>query len=199
MLQAKGLEVAVFGASQVFEMTLARYSAGPGKAGIASACPGRPAPLGRAPRRPRSTTSSSSSCTGAWTTRRAPTRCPSQTARGPRGRRAPTSSWAGTRTGSTARAGWAASYVAYGLGNFVWWRSREPDSRSGVLTPVDRRRGRPRHPADGAQRRARGGLDAHAHRRGRHTARARRRRTAPGCSGSGSRPARCAGLAPRRT
>ena len=32
-------------------------------------------------------------------------------------------------------AGWlGSSYVAYGLGNFVWWRSREPDSRTGVLT-----------------------------------------------------------------
>lgn len=26
------------------------------------------------------------------------------------------------------------SYVDYGLGNFVWWRSAEPDSGSGVLT-----------------------------------------------------------------
>ena len=39
ILQAKGLKVAVFGASEVFEMTLARYSAGPGKGGIASASP----------------------------------------------------------------------------------------------------------------------------------------------------------------
>ena len=32
-------------------------------------------------------------------------------------------------------AGWLGrSYVDYGFGNFVWWRSREPDSRSGVLT-----------------------------------------------------------------
>lgn len=32
-------------------------------------------------------------------------------------------------------AGWLdRAYVAYGLGNFVWWRSQEPDSRSGVLT-----------------------------------------------------------------
>lgn len=31
--------------------------------------------------------------------------------------------------------GWlGSSYVGYGLGNFVWWRHREPDSRSGVLT-----------------------------------------------------------------
>ena len=29
VLEAKGLQVAVFGADQVFEMTLARYSAGP--------------------------------------------------------------------------------------------------------------------------------------------------------------------------
>jgi poly-gamma-glutamate synthesis protein (capsule biosynthesis protein) len=32
-------------------------------------------------------------------------------------------------------AGWLGrSYVDYGFGNFVWWRSHEPDSRSGVLT-----------------------------------------------------------------
>jgi poly-gamma-glutamate synthesis protein (capsule biosynthesis protein) len=32
-------------------------------------------------------------------------------------------------------AGWLGrAYVDYGLGNFVWWRSHEPDSRSGVLT-----------------------------------------------------------------
>ena len=43
-------------------------------------------------------------------------------------------------------AGWLGrSYVAYGLGNFVWWRSREPDSRTGVLTltvDVERARGK---------------------------------------------------------
>ena len=42
-------------------------------------------------------------------------------------------------------AGWLGrSYVDYGFGNFVWWRSREPDSRSGVLTlsiDVDAARG----------------------------------------------------------
>jgi hypothetical protein len=32
-------------------------------------------------------------------------------------------------------AGWLGStYVDYGLGNFVWWRSAEPDSRTGILT-----------------------------------------------------------------
>lgn len=32
-------------------------------------------------------------------------------------------------------AGWLGdAYVGYGLGNFVWWRSQEPDSRTGVLT-----------------------------------------------------------------
>ncbi len=32
-------------------------------------------------------------------------------------------------------AGWLGrAYVDYGLGNFVWWRSHEPDSRTGVLT-----------------------------------------------------------------
>lgn len=32
-------------------------------------------------------------------------------------------------------AGWlGTTYVDYGLGNFVWWRSAEPDSRTGILT-----------------------------------------------------------------
>ena len=67
-------------------------------------------------------------------------------------------------------AGWLGNaYVDYGLGNFVWWRSQEPDSRTGVLTlSVDVKR------ATAAKRtpwpdRQKGRLDAHAHRRGRHT------------------------------
>lgn len=51
--------------------------------------------------------------------------------------------------------GWLGrSFVAYGLGNFVWWKSQEPDSRSGVLTvSVDAAAARARGAATGSARR----------------------------------------------
>jgi 2',3'-cyclic-nucleotide 2'-phosphodiesterase (5'-nucleotidase family) len=51
--------------------------------------------------------------------------------------------------------GWLGrSYVGYALGNFVWWRSAEPEARSGVLTlTVDAQAARDRGRASGAARR----------------------------------------------
>lgn len=51
--------------------------------------------------------------------------------------------------------GWLGrSYVGYALGNFVWWRSAEPEARSGVLTlTVDAAAARARGLASGAARR----------------------------------------------
>ena len=51
--------------------------------------------------------------------------------------------------------GWLGrSYVGYALGNFVWWRSAEPEARSGVLTlTVDATAARARGAASGAARR----------------------------------------------
>lgn len=51
--------------------------------------------------------------------------------------------------------GWLGrSYVGYALGNFVWWRSTEPESRSGVLTlTVDAGAARARGKASGGARR----------------------------------------------
>lgn len=51
--------------------------------------------------------------------------------------------------------GWLGrSYVGYSLGNFVWWRSAEPEARSGVLTlTVDAQAARARGRASGAARR----------------------------------------------
>ena len=51
--------------------------------------------------------------------------------------------------------GWMGrSYVGYSLGNFVWWRSAEPEARSGVLTlTVDAAAARERGTASGAARR----------------------------------------------
>ena len=132
VLEAKGLRVAVFGADQVFEMTLARYSAGPGKAGVASSTPQT---------RIRRAVEKAAARYDVvvvflhWGTdyQQCPDPLSTETARileqagadivvGGHSHRVNGSGWLGR------------SYVHYGLGNFVWWRSREPDSRSGVLT-----------------------------------------------------------------
>lgn len=132
VLEAKGLKVAVFGVSQVYEMTLARYSAGPGRAGIASSMPTtriRQA-VERAARRYDLVVVFLH-----WGTdyQQCPDRLSADTARVLE--RAGADIIVGGHSHRVNGAGWLGrSYVDYGLGNFVWWRSREPDSRSGVLT-----------------------------------------------------------------
>jgi poly-gamma-glutamate synthesis protein (capsule biosynthesis protein) len=132
ILSAKGLEVAVFGASQVFEMTLARYSAGPAKAGIASASPVT---------RLRAAVKKAAGKYDVvvvflhWGLdyQQCPDRLSVQTAEALE--EAGADIIVGGHSHRVNGAGWLGrSYVDYGFGNFVWWRSREPDSRSGVLT-----------------------------------------------------------------
>jgi poly-gamma-glutamate capsule biosynthesis protein CapA/YwtB (metallophosphatase superfamily) len=132
VLSAKGLQVAVFGASEVFEMTLSRYSAGPGKGGIASA-----APIVRL----RKAVAAASRKYDVvvvflhWGLdyQKCPDPLSADTAQALE--EAGADIIVGGHSHRVNGAGWLGrSYVAYGLGNFVWWRSREPDSRSGVLT-----------------------------------------------------------------
>lgn len=132
ILRAKGLKVAVFGASEVFEMTLARYSAGPAKGGIAGA-----SPVGRL----RSAVSAAARKYDLvvvflhWGLdyQACPDRLSVQTAEALEG--AGADIVVGGHSHRVNGAGWLGrAYVDYGFGNFVWWRSREPDSRSGVLT-----------------------------------------------------------------
>ena len=132
ILQAKGLEVAVFGASEVFEMTLARYSAGPSKGGIASA-----SPIGRI----RSAVSAAAAKYDVvvvflhWGLdyQACPDQLSVQTARALED--AGADIIVGGHSHRVNGAGWLGrAYVDYGFGNFVWWRSREPDARSGGLT-----------------------------------------------------------------
>ncbi len=142
ILQAKGLKVAVFGASEVFEMTLARYSAGPGKGGIASASPVS---------RIRSAVSAAAAKYDVvvvflhWGLdyQSCPDQLSVQTARALED--AGADIIVGGHSHRVNGAGWLGrAYVDYGFGNFVWWRSREPDARSGVLTlsiDVDAARG----------------------------------------------------------
>jgi poly-gamma-glutamate synthesis protein (capsule biosynthesis protein) len=143
VLSAKGLKVAVFGASEVFEMTLARYSAGPGKGGIASA-----APLTRL----RQAVAAAHRKYDVvvvflhWGLdyQKCPDNLSAETAQALA--EAGADVIVGGHSHRVNGAGWLGrSYVAYGLGNFVWWRSHEPDSRSGVLTlSLDVRRAKAR-------------------------------------------------------
>ena len=132
VLSAKGLKVAVFGASEVFEMTLARYSAGPGKGGIASASPVT---------RLRNVVSRAAARYDVvvvflhWGLdyQKCPDQLSVQTAQALE--QAGADIIVGGHSHRVNGAGWLGrSYVDYGFGNFVWWRSHEPDSRSGVLT-----------------------------------------------------------------
>ena len=132
VLRAKGLTVAVFGVSQVYEMTLARYSAGPAKGGIASSMPTTRirAAVERAARRYDLVVVFLH-----WGTdyQQCPDRLSTDTARVLE--QAGADIVVGGHSHRVNGAGWLGrAYVDYGLGNFVWWRSREPDSRSGVLT-----------------------------------------------------------------
>ncbi len=140
-LEAKGVKVAVFGASQVYEMTLANWSADADSPGIASA-----APLGRL-RTAVATASRTHDLVVVfmhWGLDYQP--CPdglsTSTARALE--QAGADVVVGGHSHRVNGAGWLGrAYVAYGLGNFVWWRSREPDSRTGVLTlTVDTTRAR---------------------------------------------------------
>jgi hypothetical protein len=131
-LEAKGLRVAVFGASQVYEMTLANWSADEDSPGIASA-----APTGRLRRAVEKAAQSHDLVVVFMHWGLDYQTCPD----GLSASTAQTLADAGADVvvgGHSHRvngAGWLdSSYVAYGLGNFVWWRSREPDSRTGVLT-----------------------------------------------------------------
>lgn len=130
-LTAKGVRVAVLGASQVHEMTLLRYSADAHSGGIASSAP--VTRLRAAVERARSTHdlvvvfmhwgTDYQQCPDVESvaTARALERAGADVVVGGHSHRVNGAGWLGR------------AYVDYGLGNFVWWRSREPDSRSGVL------------------------------------------------------------------
>lgn len=131
-LEAKGLRVAVFGASQVFEMTLARYSADEDSGGIASSAP---------PERLRAAVARAAKTHDLvvaylhWGLdyQQCPDALSAATANALE--EAGADIIVGGHSHRVNGAGWLGrAYVAYGLGNFVWWRSREPDARSGVLT-----------------------------------------------------------------
>ena len=129
----RGRRVAVLGATQVPDWTLATWPAGDNRPGVAAAA--KPRRLADAVRRARRSADVVVVYLH-WGTDYE--RCPNSLQRSTA--RALAAAGAdvvvGTHAHQVQGAGWLRStYVAYGLGNFVWWRrNSELQSRSGVLT-----------------------------------------------------------------
>ncbi|HYO17190.1 MAG TPA: CapA family protein [Dermatophilaceae bacterium] len=147
-LKAKGVSVAVLSASQVFEMTLLNWSADSDSPGIASSAP--VTRLVAAVKKARRTHDvvvvflhwglDYQKCPDGQSTSTAAAL-----------EAAGADVVVGGHSHRVNGAGWLGdAYVGYGLGNFVWWRSSEPDSRTGVLTlSVDVRRATAAKPPPG--------------------------------------------------
>jgi hypothetical protein len=137
ILDVHGVKVAVFGATQVPDWTLATWSATATRPGVASAA--SPTRLAAAVRGVRARADVVVVYLH-WGTDY--TTCPNALQR--RTARALAAAGADVVLGSHAHrlqaGGWLGrTYVDYGLGNFIWWRSRGQDAVTGVLTlTVDR-------------------------------------------------------------
>lgn len=136
-----GVSIAVFGVDQVFDLTLARYSASVDSGGVASS-----SPVTRIAREVRAASREHDLVVvylhWGFDYQECPDRYSVQTAAALE--RAGADVIVGSHSHRVDGSGWLGrAYVDYGLGNFVWWRSREPDSRSGVLTlTIDAERAR---------------------------------------------------------
>lgn len=131
-LTAKGVRVALLSASQVYEMTLLNWSADASSPGIASVSP--LTRLVSAVRKARRTHDvvvvylhwglDYQKCPDGQSvsTAQALEAAGADVIVGGHSHRVNGAGWMGN------------AYVDYGLGNFVWWRSSEPGSRTGVLT-----------------------------------------------------------------
>ena len=128
----RGERIAVLAADQVRDSTLQRYSAGPGRAGVASAFDtDRLLEAVRSARQQADTVVVYLH----WGEERSS--CPSQLQRdlAEQLSQAGADVLVGTHAHALQGAGWLGdTYVAYGLGNFVWWRSNYPAAvTTGVL------------------------------------------------------------------
>ena len=133
MFDVHGLKIALLGATQIPDWTLATWPAGTSKPGVAVAS----APADRlvAAVRAAKRTSDVVVVYLHWGTDY--TTCPNslQERTVAALSRAGASVIVGSHAHRVEGSGWAGStFVDYGLGNFVWWKSQEPDSRTGVLT-----------------------------------------------------------------
>ncbi|HET8615718.1 MAG TPA: CapA family protein [Actinomycetales bacterium] len=133
VLQAEGLRVAFLGATQVPDWTLATWTAGANRPGVASAS--SPDRLAAAVRKAR-TRADVVVVYLHWGTDYTP--CPNalQVRTAKALAQAGADVVVGTHAHQLQGAGWLGStYVDYGLGNFVWWRrNSDVESRTGVLT-----------------------------------------------------------------
>ena len=133
LLDVRGTTVAVLGATQVPDWTLATWPAGPSRPGVASAAtPDRLAAAVRAARKKADVVVVYLHWGTDYTT------CPNALQK--RTAAALAEAGADVVVGAHAHrvqgAGWLGrTYVSYGLGNFVWWRRNSPaDAATGVLT-----------------------------------------------------------------
>jgi poly-gamma-glutamate synthesis protein (capsule biosynthesis protein) len=132
LTKVDGERIAVLGADQVADETIAEHSAGPGKAGVASAFDTE-----RLLRAVRSAREQADTVVVYlhWGEERAS--CPSRQQRDLAEQLAQAGAdvLVGTHAHALQGAGWLGdTYVAYGLGNFVWWRSNFPEAvATGVL------------------------------------------------------------------
>jgi poly-gamma-glutamate synthesis protein (capsule biosynthesis protein) len=127
-----GVRIAVFGADQVFDITLAQHRATSTSGGVAASSPVTRLRDAVAKARPRyDLVVVYLHWGGDYQT--CPRTLDVATARTLE--QAGADIVVGSHSHRVNGAGWLGkAYVDYGLGNFVWWRSHEPDSRTGVLT-----------------------------------------------------------------
>ncbi len=131
-LEVKGAKVAVINGDQVLEKTLTDHSAGPGKPGVANAL--RPDRILAETRKARRTHDLVVVYLH-WGIE--PGECPDAASitLSRQLEQAGADVIVGGHTHRVNGAGWLGrAYVAYGLGNFVFYRTYEPSSRTGVLT-----------------------------------------------------------------
>ncbi len=154
VIDVKGVRVALLAALQLWEETATRHSAADGQAGVATSQNPAALTLLREATREAAATADLVVVMMHWGTEYATCADAAQSATA----RALEADGADVIVGGHAHrlqgGGWSGrSYVGYALGNFVWWRSTEPEARSGVLTlTADADAARARGQASGAER-----------------------------------------------
>lgn len=164
IVDVRGIRVALLAALQLWEETATRHSAADGQAGVATTH--TPASLGLLREATRAAAASADLVVVMmhWGTEYATCADAAQAATMAALRDDGADVIVGGHAHRQQGGGWSGrSYVGYSLGNFVWWRSAEPEARSGVLTlTVDAAAARERGNATGIARLTPTSLVTHA-------------------------------------
>ncbi len=154
VLDVRGVRVALLAALQLWDETAIRHSAAEGRAGVATSHTPASLTLLREATRTAADSADLVVVMMHWGTEYATCADAAQAATMSALRDDGADVIVGGHAHRLQGAGWSGrSYVGYSLGNFVWWRSAEPEARSGVLTlTVDADAARERGRAAGAAR-----------------------------------------------